>query len=433
MRFSRSESVVERSEDKVLRSSRSKKKHKRLDAICEKFYTRNHCGVEKGDLSNEGNVEGDGTDRRRSTRVRRAPEVLDASPMPPKKRRRMAKRGGMSRVEKMKRVVGVKSGNLCSTSKVLEEGEEILGAWRSRLRTRGKSLSFGGKQKENLSPKGKRKLFEDVDEVEEEGALGYEELDIHEEFVDGDLSAAKSNREGRVEVLSDLHNEHQEIDLVGGVGDEKEVKEEEALGSSDEGNSLLLKAENECGNDDGSSDCLGSPKLVEKENIEVQTGSQLEEHHGDDNAEMQLDNEACTVGKNQIRAVEVDGSTADQAKDEECHNKPLEDESSGKLGKKIHASDDTLKPIRIKEGRRCGLCGGGTDGKPPKKLVQDGNGSDDEVSSGGSASEEPNYDIWDGFGDEPGWLGRLLGPVNDRFGIAGIWVHQQCAVWSPEV
>jgi hypothetical protein len=41
--------------------------------------------------------------------------------------------------------------------------------------------------------------------------------------------------------------------------------------------------------------------------------------------------------------------------------------------------------------------------------------------------------MWDGFGDDPGWLGRLLGPIHDQFGIARVWVHQNCAVWSPEV
>ncbi|KAF3786467.1 ATPase family AAA domain-containing protein 2 [Nymphaea thermarum] len=93
---------------------------------------------------------------------------------------------------------------------------------------------------------------------------------------------------------------------------------------------------------------------------------------------------------------------------------------------------DNLEKNDWVEGRRCGLCGCGVDGKPPKKWSHECNGSDIEAYNL-SASEEPNYDIWDGFGDEPGWLGRLLGPIHDRFGIAGVWVHQHCAVWSPEV
>lgn len=71
----------------------------------------------------------------------------------------------------------------------------------------------------------------------------------------------------------------------------------------------------------------------------------------------------------------------------------------------------------IKEGRRCGLCGRGSDGRPPKRLVQDNGESENEAYSGSSTSEQPTYDTWDGFDDEPGWLGHLLGPINDRYGI----------------
>ncbi|XP_027063750.1 uncharacterized protein [Coffea arabica] len=480
MRFSRSESVVERSEDNVLRSSRSKKKHKRLDAICENVYTRNHSGVEKRELLNAGHVDGDGTERRRSTRVRRAPEVLDASPLPPKKRRRLDKKGRVSSVHKGKRVVriGVKNENTCSTSKELEEEEENLGSWRSRLRTRGKSVSFGeygGREKGHFSLKGRRKLFQDFDGVKEEGALEIKEIDIKEGFLGADSSAA----EGKVKVLSLLESEQQQVGLGGGMVDEKMLDEEEWAQLSDNRSDLLLKTEKGCGNDDGTKDGLGSSKSVEKEQIEVRTGSQLEKHDSNDSVQLQVDKVACVMEEHPNNALEVDGATTDQAKVEEANWKPLqeaygaaadqakveeadwkpleeengtmvdqtkleeanwkplEEESSEKFGTKNHVSNgllnSKLKPIRIKEGRHCGLCGGGTDGKPPKKLVQVGNGTDDEASSGGSASEEPNYDIWDGFGDELGWLGRLLGPVNDRYGIAGIWVHQQCAVWSPEV
>ncbi|KAJ4820598.1 TAT-binding-like protein [Rhynchospora pubera] len=97
---------------------------------------------------------------------------------------------------------------------------------------------------------------------------------------------------------------------------------------------------------------------------------------------------------------------------------------------------DAMRKSEIKEGRRCGLCGGGTDGRPPKVLVRDLNAtheSDKEAYEELSGSEEPNYDVWDGFGEEPGWLGRLLGPIRDQYGISRIWVHQNCAVWSPEV
>lgn len=91
------------------------------------------------------------------------------------------------------------------------------------------------------------------------------------------------------------------------------------------------------------------------------------------------------------------------------------------------------KPAII-EGRKCSLCGVGNDGKPPKRLFQDGTDSENEMSVYlQAATEEPMYRESDGFGHDPGWLGRLLGPLSDRFGIAGVWVHRQCAVWSPEV
>ncbi|CAA6671537.1 unnamed protein product [Spirodela intermedia] len=117
-----------------------------------------------------------------------------------------------------------------------------------------------------------------------------------------------------------------------------------------------------------------------------------------------------------------------------CETRVLESHNVLKPRNSTRPSDvASLDCPRVREGRRCGLCGGGTDGKPPKKLVLVSAESDNEQYNGSSSSEEPTYDVWDGFGDEPEWLGRLLGPIRDRFGIARVWVHQQCAVWSPEV
>jgi hypothetical protein len=39
----------------------------------------------------------------------------------------------------------------------------------------------------------------------------------------------------------------------------------------------------------------------------------------------------------------------------------------------------------------------------------------------------------DGFGAQKGWLGRLLGPLSEHVGVVGAWVHENCAIWSPEV
>lgn len=99
---------------------------------------------------------------------------------------------------------------------------------------------------------------------------------------------------------------------------------------------------------------------------------------------------------------------------------------------KMELGGERIGKGKVREGRRCGLCGGGVDGKPPSELVRDCGESENEAY-GSSPLEEPNYDVWDGFGDEPGWLGPLLGPTHDRFGITRVWVHQHCAVWSPEV
>lgn len=452
-----------RRKEKKSGSSRSRKKHKRLDAICEEAYTRNHSGVQKVELV-EGNMDSNEMELRRSNRVRRPPVVLDASPAPPKKRQKIDKKGGVSGVEKGKRVVGVKSE---TPSPTLRSSEEALRGWRSRLRSRGKRVSFKGNKNEsrgkrvslggnkNESPgkhvrfkgnkngdstsKGRRKLFENFYGDKKESELGIEETgDKEQVLVDGTSNAEQLEA---AKVLSVQENEDQEDDSSGDMEDDKQLNEETVQGFRNERTHIFSGVANECVEGDGSdSDVLGSPNLVHEEDLKVQTSPKLKERHSNDGAgTLELDmlpGKQVRVTGDGINAVKIDAvlPDVDQAKDGELHDKPLEDGICENLNKNRtnDASDCTLRPLRIKEGRQCGLCGGGTNGKPPKKLVHDGNVSD-EAYSGGSASEEPNYDIWDGFGDEPSWLGRLLGPINDRFGIAGIWVHQQCAVWSPEV
>ncbi|KAK4275893.1 hypothetical protein QN277_018904 [Acacia crassicarpa] len=59
---------------------RLRKKHKSLDSICEKEYNRNHSELnEDGDGAGTSGAD---TELRHSSRVRRAPVVLDASPPP---------------------------------------------------------------------------------------------------------------------------------------------------------------------------------------------------------------------------------------------------------------------------------------------------------------------------------------------------------------
>uniref|UniRef100_A0A5B6YIA8 PHD-type domain-containing protein n=1 Tax=Davidia involucrata TaxID=16924 RepID=A0A5B6YIA8_DAVIN len=433
MRLTQSASISKQRKNQRLSNSRARKKHKRLDAICENVYNRNHRGVdaESSECNVRGRLAGSESELRRSTRVRRAPVVLDSSPPPAKKRRRIGNKSGTDSVERVKTKDEMKIDSPCSTSKDMEE--EPAG-WRSRLRSRSKNVSFGARGKGDLSPRGKRKLFQDLDGFKEEPKLD----DKEEGLESGKLTVVKSKRPGRVKASNVLRSARQEIESYSVKEDDKEKNEVEVLENNDEEDPLLLKSGAGCESEREIKD--GDPKqLVEKEEGDVPMGLQLEDCIGNENVEtMELDKqvelpESVEAGEIQRDTVEIDGIPTDQAEEGGCHDKPLEDENAMKVDKTNCASTDTLGKLHIKEGRRCGLCGAGTDGKPPKKLLQDGTGSDNEAYSGSSASEEPNYDVWDGFGNEPGWLGRLLGPINDRFGIAGIWVHQHCAVWSPEV
>lgn len=432
MRLTRSESVVKRRKDQKLRNKfKGKKKHKRLDAICEKAYNRSHRGVQQVE-STELNNGGNELELRRSSRARRAPVLLDSSPLPPKKRRKIDKIVASS-VEKVRRKEGVQYETPCSSSRDLD-GQN--GDWGSRLRSRAKSAGFSGRQRGESSLKGKRKLFEDSDGFGDD--MEPVSYDKKEGLVGEKSTVVKSKRPGRIKASNGLANENQEIDLGGRVEDVKEKNRDEVLEVMDEVDGLCLEVKLEYRSEIGVEDCHMAAELAEREETAVQTDSEFEECQSNGNVEgreesMGLEKLACDLVPDQENVAEVDCDTADQAKDEAHPDKPLEDETCKKSEGKYNASPDADSKPRIKLGRRCGLCGGGTDGKPPKILVLEGAGSDNEAYSGSSASEEPNYDVWDGFGDQSGWLGRLLGPINDRFGIAGIWVHQQCAVWSPEV
>ncbi|XP_059662679.1 uncharacterized protein LOC132308577 [Cornus florida] len=437
MRLARSASVAKRHKNLQLGISRARKKHKRLDAICEKAYTRSHRGVKAE--SSECNVGSElsinESELRRSTRVRRAPVVLDASPPPARKRARFHRGNGSDSVGRAKRTDGIKTDSTCSTSKDIEE-EQV--SWTSRLRSRAKNVTFGVREKGDSWPRGKRKLFEDLDGLEKETKLEIGDLDDKKEGPEsGKSTVVKSKRPGRVNASNVLRNAHQQIESHGVEEDDKENNEVEVLESNGGEDPLHLKSGAGCGSEAEVKDG-NSMQLVEKEEGVISTVSGLEGCVGNEKVEAmgqdkQVEESEYVEGGNQSDAIEVGEVPTDQAEDERCHDKPQEDENASQLDKTNCVSTYALIKPRVKEGRRCGLCGGGTDGKPPKKLVQDGAGSDNEAYSGSSGSEETNYDIWDGFGDEPGWLGRLLGPINDRFGIAGIWVHQHCAVWSPEV
>ncbi|KAK8635416.1 hypothetical protein V6N13_004153 [Hibiscus sabdariffa] len=155
--------------------ARLQTKRKRLDAICEDEYNRNHGEGSKGD-GVDGSESVD-LELRRSSRVRRAPVILDVSPMPPKKRQKVGKSGRSARGKR----------RLGSVKEEEEEEErtmevQTLGSWTSRLRTRRRKSSFKVKveEKDFLS---KRKLFEDIggNEEEEEEEDGDEEEEEGEE------------------------------------------------------------------------------------------------------------------------------------------------------------------------------------------------------------------------------------------------------------
>ncbi|KAK3028389.1 hypothetical protein RJ639_039599 [Escallonia herrerae] len=433
MRLSRYASVSRRSDERLV-SSRTKKKHKRLDAICESVYNRNHGGL-GGAESSECNIAGHESELRRSTRVRRPPVVLDASPLRPKKRRKVDSRSGVGSLESSGRRGWVKGDSLSPSltprstptpsSRDLEEESD---GWRSRLRNRTRNVTS--------SPRGKRKLFDDLDGMKEESKSEVKELDGKFEGVEGGkATVVMSKRPGRVKASNVLTNEHQDIGMGSVKEDEKEKNDAAVL----EGRHLDCLLEVECGDKGELSNGNAVTVLLEEKEGESNKKLQLEECNVNDNVDPVEEVKqvkkpgSAKDGENQGDAVEVGGDPIGCTEDGVHLDLPLEGENIKKVDKWNFTSTDAVCKPRIKGGRRCGLCGGGTDGKPPKELVHNWGGSDNEAYSGSSSSEEPNYDKWDGFDDEPGWLGRLLGPINDRYGIAGIWVHQHCAVWSPEV
>ncbi|XP_050369450.1 uncharacterized protein LOC126787623 [Argentina anserina] len=409
---------------------RNRKKHKRLDAISEALYNSNHQG--NGDGAGPGPGSGE-SELRRSSRARRAPVILDLSPAPPKKRRRVGR--------------NVKE----------EEEEEEEGGWKSRLRARRGREGFR---------KGKRKLFEEVSGGK---GVGSEVDGENEEGEEGGRpKVVKSKRPGRVRAT---HGSEQEENEVVGVQEEVVEEDGDGLEQMDGGNeretaegdsvkvdevveNMLL--EEECiGNEEveAAQTAVGAETMEPVDQQVEQSVDVIEEEINDvivdenddvmgeeNDKQMEQEQVTCVVeGEDESVATEAVGVPTNEEEVEGCCD-----------GKDSHLTkhDGTLaievnnvklnmpkvkKSSRIKEGRRCGLCGGGTDGVPPKILSQDMIDIANEAYSGSSASEKFDYNIWDGFGDEPGWLGRLLGPINDRYGIAGTWVHQHCAVWSPEV
>ncbi|KAI3989353.1 hypothetical protein MKX01_026936 [Papaver californicum] len=417
-----------------------KKKEKRLDAICEQVYNQHRVNKD------ENNAEGVGSDSgllRRSTRARRAPTVLDASPSPPARKRRRFNNGSGGGSASVKNKDWVEDGLKKTSSPRNSENLDESSGWTSRLRSRAGNVSFALMGKSG-SPRGKRKPIYDEDEWGEGSKVNGSEMnDNKEDFKEATSSVVKENM-----VVNDETNglkAHKGDNQPTRSSDEEE--QNSGMNVEDRNDTEVAQVSSRQGNEEGEGQRVGSLKFdVEQSGSKyvktmVEFDEQLKKAVGEKEEGNQVD--AVEMGELQTEQLDTCGS---------CENndtslgdpgrEPLVDENNTKMDENNTKMDrlkifrtDTPYKTRIREGRRCGLCGGGTDGKPPRKLVHYSAESDNEAYRGSSASEEINisYDVLDGFVDEPGWLGRLLGPINDRFGIAGVWVHQNCAVWSPEV
>ncbi|XAR68308.1 Ubiquitinyl hydrolase 1 [Bertholletia excelsa] len=380
MRLSRSVSGSERRQNQRLGSLRTRKKHKRLDAICEKAYNKNHRGVktESNEYNVGGGSAGDESELRRSTRVRRAPVVLDSSPPPAKKRRRVDKRSGSESVGRGKKKDGLKIDSPCSTSRDVEEH----GSWRSRLRSRAKNVAFGSSVKGGSSPRSKRKLFEDSVELGLEVKETGMELDDKEDQLECGMSTVvKSKRPGRIKASNFSRIAHQEetescsdkeddkekndvgenkengmvedkekdevvvlednddedpLQSKSGTGDEsahESEHEDQEINTTDKHTSALQPVEKEDGEVPTS-----ALRSVEEEDGEVPTGLQLQDCVGDNDDTMRGDilvglPELVDEGKNQQNSVPVSEDITDKVDEGGCQGRPLKDENGTKLHK----------------------------------------------------------------------------------------------------
>ncbi|ONM39476.1 P-loop containing nucleoside triphosphate hydrolase superfamily protein [Zea mays] len=459
-------------------ASRGRKKQKRLDAIRDVPPPP----PPPAPLAGGGGSDSEEESIRRSKRVRRAPVVLDTSPLPSPRGKRSrrgvrvgssgsSRRGSRGRAPHEVDARGVEEGEY-------DEGSVV---WRSRLRDRVK-----GKAK--LGVRARSMWFEDEDYVAEGDGQGEEEEEEEEEDEDEEEDAGmvvvdvrerseddEVNKESgclqlqgkeltdreinlTIDLNLDAHDARDGVDAIekeeggkgGNVGKEDVAAEQE---QDDEGPTVGTRNDLEEGTGE---------EMVVEEGLQQEEIGGLESHVSRGNSSDEL---PCGESNEGVRASNSDRiEQLDMEQTAEESNLPVEQQTEPHLsspseqeeevqqdGQSVHfpdavlAKDGSKESMQnswvldenqgvkvVKEGRRCALCGGGTDGRPPKIALHDSVDSENEAYEGALPSEEPNYDMWDGFGDDPGWLGRLLGPIHDRFGIARVWVHQNCAVWSPE-
>ncbi|CAN8269314.1 unnamed protein product [Cochlearia groenlandica] len=410
--------------------SPSGKRSKKLAAISEEEYKKNH-GETKDVEGGSGLGCGD-AELRRSSRVRRIPSILDASPPAPKKRRRFYNDGDRnSKRNSVGRVVTEENSD-----------SDIPDGWKSRLRSRRNTGFQGSGRKRGGEVKGKRKLVF--------ANRGYE---LREKSVERKCEEQRGARNGGkliktkkpVEVKDHESSEDEEKDSDSSNGEDESASESaestQVDSEAEEGEekkkitkrSVALESENEAEADGTETDSEDGTDSTENEIEDSDEESESETQGSADKSGSEIEaNEDGSTADTNARVEAMENESADQMEGSE-NEIEMEVEAVDNKEVGIMASDNRLGKPLFKQARRCGLCGVGTDGKLPKKLMQDNDDSDIEAHSGSSSSEESNFDILDGFGDDPGWLGRLLGPINDRYGISGTWVHQNCAVWSPEV
>ncbi|KAG9447775.1 hypothetical protein H6P81_013903 [Aristolochia fimbriata] len=395
---------------------RAKKKQKRLDAI------RDHVAEPiQSPPDAPRPSEPEPGSLRRSTRVRRPPVALNSSPSPKRKKKRRFK----TTPNKTN-----KNGDVSDDTKkrgpypVRSVGDDFKesGNWETRLRSRARNVTPSP-----TNEKGKRKLFQESDGGKEEQKMVKPKR----------ICEVKDSVNLEKILLLDDEEEVNVITVNSHISDSSNevpsATNEPELNSDNEAPSLT-KEDMPCSVKEV------SPQLTSKiQQVQDMNHTLIPECEPDVSSPHIFEEQRTEKGNEQL---EQPNCEPENETDNIIVGGNLEDTDAVKESSKDLHKVDALTPVsedanvvrsRIREGRRCGLCGGGTDGKPPRKLVRDFGDSDNEAYGGLSASEEPNYDMWDGFDNEPGWLGPLLGPIHDRFGIAGVWVHQHCAVWSPEV
>lgn len=444
-----------------------KKKQKRLDAI--------HDRPSSPPSSPTTNIALDPPPRR-SSRVRRPPATLESSPDLSKFifQNSSASPSPISRGRKIDKSNGgnkniVKRGASSLVRKTITFVEESRGGkWGSRLRSRTERGMYVASESEPASMKGKSLVASDENgtiqnENGKEDALLEEKMEVDASQTRKGGNRKRKQKKKPVKYLDTLvrsgENEsfkkiHEEEEFENNGRNEKQTEFVEKMVQDE---NLYIATERK-----------GDEIVVQINNKECHTERTTGHEEGNDMVEVPVDEDR---GKYDIMG--NDSEIQQQKEPEKCNDSnrnASHDSNGGKIEVKsscdldcsdlrngtdssplqpyavnsktnaatvepnlnVNGSDIPVKPQSI-ESRRCGLCGRGSDGKPPKRLVRECADSENEVYNASSASEEPDYNLWDGFGDEPDWLGHLLGPLRDRLGIIRIWVHQHCAVWSPEV